>query len=114
MKILKEGKTHKHNAWFATCECCESELRILEGDPLAGETCYNCDTRQYYVRYICPVCGHQNKAYTSSSFGMRGNAEYREIKLTEEDREEMNEWELTQYLVEKEEDKLFLLNRCRV
>ena len=53
MKILKEGRAHKRRAWFHTCDCCTSELRIIEGDPQAGKTCYNCDALQYYIRYIC-------------------------------------------------------------
>ena len=61
MKILRKGTAHMVKAWFITCDTCESELRIIEGDPLAGETCYNCDASQYYIRYICPVCGERKK-----------------------------------------------------
>ena len=88
MKILKEGRAHKKYAWFHTCDCCTSELRIIEGDPQAGKTCYNCDALQYYIRYICPVCGPQTVAYTNSVFGKKANARYEAIVLVEEDRKE--------------------------
>ncbi len=114
MKILKEGKTHKRCAWFATCSCCTSELRIIEGDPLAGETCYNCDVLQYYIRYICPVCGQRNTAYTSSSSGKKANARYEVITLIEEDREEIDNWGVQTEVVKNTEDLQFLRNRCRV
>ena len=93
MKILKEGKAHKHMAWFVTCDTCESDLRILEGDPLSTEDVgYQCDRRQYFIRYICPVCGSKKVAYTASAFGEAANAEYKEIILEKEDREEMEAW----------------------
>ena len=114
MKILKEGRMHKRLAWFTTCSCCESELRIIEGDPRAGETCYNCDAMQYYIRYICPICDHHNVAYTSSSFGKKANAEYKEITLVEEDREEIRNWGIRTDVVKNAEDVRFLHDRSRV
>lgn len=114
MKILKEGRAHKRYAWFATCKCCNSELRFIEGDPYAGDTCYNCDAYQYYVRYICPVCRAHNIAYTASSFGVKANAEYKEIMLTGEDREEIENWEERNAVLKDIEDAKFLSNRCRV
>ena len=93
MKVIHEGKAHKAKAWFTTCDTCNSELRIIEGDPMAGGTCYNCDARQYYIRYICPVCGRKKIAYTNSSFGLEGNAKYKEIVLEKEDREEIENFD---------------------
>lgn len=94
MQILKEGKAHKHMAWFVKCDTCESELKILEGDPLSTErVCYNCDRRQYWVRYICPVCRSKNVAYTNSAFGEVANAKYEEIILKKEDRDDMANWD---------------------
>lgn len=93
MKIINEGKVHKANAWFTTCDTCNSELRIIEGDPMAGDTCYNCDANQYYIRYICPVCGEKKKAWTNSSFGVKANAKYKEIVLQKEDREEIENFD---------------------
>ena len=93
MKILKQGKAHMHKAWFTTCRTCESELRILEGDPLASpRVCFNCDASQYYIRYVCPICGAHEEAHTSSSFGVKANARYETIILNREDREEMANW----------------------
>ena len=92
MKILHEGKLHKKMAWFTECITCGSELRIIEGDPHAGRLCYNCDASQYYIRYICPVCNAKNAAWTRSSFGKEANAKYKEIVLTNEDRDEINNW----------------------
>lgn len=114
MKILKEGRAHKKYAWFHTCDCCESELRIIEGDPLAGGTCYNCDESQYYIRYICPVCGHHNIAHTKSSFGIEANARYEEIVLLEEDRKEIDNWGKQMDVVGNSEDLLFLHNRTKI
>lgn len=114
MKILKEGRAHTRRAWFATCSCCESELRIIEGDPQAGETCYNCDASQYYIRYICPVCGHRNVAYTNSSFGEKANARYEKITLVKEDREEIDNWGIQMDVIENSEDLEFLRDRSRV
>lgn len=112
--ILKEGEAHKHMAWFTTCDTCESELKILQGDPLATDpVCYNCDARQYYVRYVCPVCGSRKKAFTSSSFGIKGNARYTEIILEKEDREEMEHWEEIKDTIDTE-DKEFIDCRNRV
>ena len=109
MKILKEGKAHKHMAWFVTCSTCESELKILQGDPMATEeVCYQCDRRQYYIRYICPVCGSKKVAYTASAFGTKANAEYSEIVLEKEDREEMKAWEHIKEL--RTEDQLKWIN----
>lgn len=90
MKVLKEGKLHKRMAWFVSCSCCGSEIRILDGDPMATKpVCYNCDASQYYARYICPVCRSKEVAMTDSSFKDNGNAEYKEIVLTVEDRKEL-------------------------
>jgi hypothetical protein len=114
MKVLKEGRSQKRNAWFTTCGCCESELRIIEGDPQAGGICYNCDAHQYYIRYICPVCGHRNVAYTDSSFGIKANAKYEEIILVEEDREEIDNWGIQSDVIKNSEDLKFLLDRSRV
>lgn len=114
MKILKEGTKHMANAWFHTCDVCESELRIIEGDPLAGKTCYNCDAQQYYIRYICPVCGGHNVAYTNSLFGEKANAVYREITLTKEDREEIDHWAIPMEVLGNKKDMEFLANRNRI
>ena len=101
--ILKEGKAHKHMAWFTTCNTCESELKILQGDPLATKpVCYQCDRSQYFIRYICPVCGSHKVAYTASAFGTKANAQYKEIILEEEDRKEMESWELQESLSDDE------------
>ena len=113
MKVLKEGKLNKRMAWFTTCSTCGSELRILQGDPMATkEVCYNCDASQYYVRYVCPVCRSLEKAYTNSSFGIKGNARYEEIVLNDEDRDELSEnANGTDYLSMEEE---WISNRFRV
>lgn len=114
--ILKRGAANKARAWFCKCDTCESELKIIQGDPCAtDEVCYNCDANQYYVRYICPVCGAMNVAHTSSSFGIEANAEYKEIILTKEDREEMNSWRQSEYRNKfNKEDRDWINNRCRV
>lgn len=113
MKILKEGKLHKAMAWFTKCSTCGSELRIIQGDPWATkDVCYNCDARQYYIRYICPVCRSKNRAYTNSSFGVVGNAKYKEIVLDEEDRNEIENFGDCSDL---ENDEIKHINdRCRV
>ena len=111
--ILKEGKLHKHMAWLTTCDTCGSELKILQGDPLATDpVCYNCDASQYYVRYVCPVCGSLKKAYTNSSFGIKGNATYKEVILEEEDRKEIESWEYQEKL--SDEETKWIENRFRV
>ena len=115
MKILRKGTAHMVKAWFTTCDTCESELRIIEGDPLAGETCYNCDASQYYIRYICPVCGERKTAWTRSSFGVEANAEYKNIILNKEDREEIEKFkDLENRKGLTDEDVIHLSNRCRV
>lgn len=114
MKVLKEGRAHKRSAWFVTCDCCTSELRIIEGDPRSGATLYNCDASQYYIRYICPVCGHRNVAYTNSSFGIEANARYEEIILVEEDRKEIDNWGVQKDVIKDNEDLLFLIDRTRI
>ena len=92
MKILHEGNLNKRMVWFTTCDDCGSDLRIIEGDPHAGVTCYNCDASQYYIRYICPVCGGFKSAWTESSFGIKANSKYEEIVLEQEDRDEIDNW----------------------
>lgn len=110
MQILKEGKAHKHFAWFTECSICESKLKILEGDPCSTyETCYNCDRRQYFVRYICPVCGSMELAYTDSAFGQKANAKYEEIILKKEDRDDMESWNDRETL--SEEESVWINNR---
>lgn len=112
--ILREGKLHKHMAWFTTCDTCGSELKMLQGDPLATEeVCYNCDASQYYIRYICPVCGSKKKAYTNSSFGIKGNATYKEVILEERDREDIRSWDNIKADLSND-DKEWINNRCRV
>lgn len=112
--ILKEGKVNKHMAWFTTCSTCGSELKILQGDPLATEeVCYNCDARQYYVRYVCPVCRGLKKAYTNSSFGIKGNARYEEVILEKRDQMEIGSW-ITNPPELSEKEKAHINNRCRV
>lgn len=111
--ILKEGKLHKHMAWITTCDTCGSELKILQGDPLAtNPVCFNCDASQYYVRYVCPVCGSLKKAYTNSSFGIKGNAMYKDIILEEEDRKEIESWENQEKL--KADEEAWVSCRARV
>ena len=114
MKVLKEGKAHTRMAWFHTCEVCDSELRIIEGDPQAGSTCYNCDASQYYIRYICPVCRSKNIAFTASSFGKKANAEYKKITLNMEDRDEIDNWVTPMYIFNDEKAMAFLSDRSRV
>lgn len=94
MKVLKEGKLNKRMAWYCACSTCGSELRILEGDPMATDpVCYNCDTSQYYVRYICPVCRSKGKAFTKSCIpGSKANAKYEEILLNLEDMKEIEDF----------------------
>lgn len=92
MKILHEGTAHKARVWITRCDTCESDLRIIEGDPHAGDICYNCDASQYYIRYICPVCGGLKTAWTESAFGMKANATYEKITLELEDRNEIKNW----------------------
>lgn len=112
MKILYEGKAHKRYAWFATCDTCNSELRILEGDPMAGSTCYNCEADQHYIRYICPVCGGKKTAWTRSSFGEKSNAEYKEIVLNKEDQEEIDNFSIVARWFGEDELK-HIMNRAR-
>ena len=112
--ILKKGSAHKHMAWFTTCGTCESKLKILDGDPCSTpEVCYNCDANQYYMRYICPVCGEKNVAFTSSSFGIEGNAIYKEIVLKEEDREDMRSWNDKTVKGYSKEELDWIMNRSK-
>lgn len=111
MKILKEGKLNKRHAWFTTCDTCGSELRILEGDPYSTpDVCYQCDRRQYFTRYICPVCHSKKVAYTASAFGEKANAEYKEIILEKEDREEIESWKQNVYHISND-DLSWITNR---
>ena len=113
--VLKEGKINKHMAWFTTCSTCGSELKILQGDPIAtDDACYNCDANQYYIRYICPVCKTEQKAYTKSPFRKaEPNARYEEIILEEADRNEMATWEEVEKTL-TEEDKKWINDRSRL
>lgn len=113
MIILKEGKLHKHYAWVTTCSTCGSKLKILQGDPWATpEVGYNCDARQYYIRYICPVCKQMKEAHTGSVFGVKENATYEQIVLEEWDREEISSWNNRERL--SEEELAWINNRARV
>lgn len=92
--VLKEGKAHKRWAWFGRCEYCRSELRIV--DPVGSdkkdpteEHHYNCDARMTYVDFICPICGEKQRFHTSSSFGEKKNADYKEITLTPDEMKEL-------------------------
>lgn len=105
MQILKEGKAHKLMAWFTECSICKSELKILEGDPWStSRVCYNCDRRQYFIRYICPVCKSMEVAYTNSAFGETANAKYEEIFLKKEDRDDIESWSEREVLSEEESE----------
>lgn len=92
MQIVVEGKAHTGNVWTTVCPVCDSELRIIEGDPHASRLYYNCDRNQYWIRYKCPVCGELEIAQTAA-FGKKANAKYEYgVRLTEKDREDMATW----------------------
>lgn len=93
MKVIKEGKAHKKMAWYYTCPNCDSKLRIIDGDPSVSRVFYNCDRRQYWIRLYCPICNAKLMPHTASAFGEKANAEYESIILTEEDREEIKNFE---------------------
>ena len=112
MKILHEGNLNKRVAWFTTCDDCGSDLRIIEENPHAGVTCYNCDASQYYIRYICPVCGGFKSAWTESSFGVKANSKYEEIVLEQEDQDEIDTW--GDYSDLNNDAIKHINNRCRV
>lgn len=83
MNILKEGKGHKAEVYYMTCEFCDSELRIINGDPRS----YNipgCAPGRV-LKFVCPICHAQNKKYPDKW-------EYDEL-LTVADKEEMETWE---------------------
>ena len=93
MQVLKEGKANLREAWFTTCPNCESELKILIGDPHCSRVFYNCDRRQYWIRYKCPVCNSLQIAHTRSTFGGSCTAEIKvNYALNEKDRIEINSW----------------------
>ena len=114
MIVLKAGTAHKHKVWLTTCDTCESELRILQGDPLATDpVIYNCDWRQYSVRYICPICRAKGRAKTIeyAGFDGEGNAIYKEDVLTKEDREDIEHWNDLGYANLTKEEIEWISNR---
>ena len=94
VKVLREGVAHKRWAWFGSCSFCKSELQIIEPkecdhkDPEV-EHHYNCDAQMSYVDFKCPICGEKQRFHTSSAFGQKRNADYREITLTPDELEEL-------------------------
>lgn len=118
MKVLKEGKQNRKMAWYCKCSTCGSELRILEGDPMATNPVrYNCDVSQYYVRYICPVCKSKEKAFTKAHYpaSPEANAKYEEILLNLEDMKEIKNFErFYSEIVLNKEELDWINNRFRI
>lgn len=93
MKVIKEGKLHKAEAVFITCERCGSDLRLLleKGDPRVGRKKYNCDSAKKWVVYACPVCNKIGLAeWSSPHFKEEVNCRLEEIVLEKEDLEEID------------------------
>lgn len=81
MKIIKEGTAHIEKTGTFNCKFCESEIRIINGDPRVRFEC----TSDSYKRILtkCPVCGQ----YIDETIY------FIDTYLTIEDKEEMNSWE---------------------
>ncbi|MBP5595020.1 MAG: hypothetical protein J6Y02_06535 [Pseudobutyrivibrio sp.] len=94
-KVLKEGTLNKRDAWFCTCNTCGSELRIIQGDPIATDpVIYKCDVGVYRIRYICPVCGQKELAETGPDMyiSAKHKAHYKTIIIDQDDLLEIDEW----------------------
>lgn len=109
MRVLREGHANEQYVWEHTCDYCDSDIRIIEGDPRASRLFYNSDRQQYWIRYICPVCGSQNIAMTASAFGTpEANATREKVVLSKEDRKDMDTWEETKIEAVSMDDLEFL------
>lgn len=89
MKVLKKGKAHLHTIWTSICPYCDSKIRILDGDPMSYYEWHG----QYghVLKYICPVCGGQVE-HRSHSNSNKGIEREENVRLTKEDREEIESW----------------------
>jgi len=95
MKVISEGKLHKAEAVFVTCDHCGSKLRLLldKGDPRVGRKKYNCDSGKEWVVFACAVCDKIGLAeYRSPYFEDEVNCELKEIVLEKEDLEEIKNY----------------------
>lgn len=81
MKIVRRCTAHQRKAYFVECKYCNSELRILEGDPEVHV--------QYTFELTCPVCGERQQFCLD--YGCN-DVTTRTITLTREDREEIASW----------------------
>ena len=100
MKIIKRGNAHKRDMFEVKCPNCESEIRIIVGDPHASRLYYNVDSREYWVLYKCPVCQALQKGSTFENATYHGN-----YILTQEDREDIDNWPMA--VVSTEEKEFF-------
>ena len=81
MKIIRRCTAHKRKAYFVECKYCDSELRILEGDPEVSV--------HYTFELTCPVCGERQRFCLDYACH---EVITRTITLTKEDREEIASW----------------------
>ena len=92
MKVLKKGEAHLHTVWTSICPYCDSKIRILDGDPMSYHQWSGQYGVHYIFRYICPVCGGQVEQKTYHNYIENTIEREGDVKLTKEDREEMESW----------------------
>lgn len=81
MKIIKEGKAHIEKTGTFNCKFCESEIRIIYGDPRVHFEYVSNGKQRILTK--CPVCGQ----YIDETIKIT------DTYLTIEDKEEMKSWE---------------------
>lgn len=108
MKVLEEGKAHKRDIMVATCNFCESSIRIIYGDPRSDRKWYGHDGVEYILKFKCPVCGQISELHTNHDHSKDQFVLKKDAFLSIEDKKEIESWE-DDPLMDLTDDDLIIL-----
>ena len=94
MEILKKGEAHIAKVWRCKCPLCETEVKIIEGDPEIVKY-HNCSgSFREIVTWKCPVCEQEIESKTAENhFSATVNLiSCKKEVLSIEERNEMRSW----------------------
>ena len=94
MEIIKRGKANKSEVWRCKCPLCETEVKILKGDPDILKY-HNCSgSFREEVKWICPVCETEVVSATAEHHGSATEnlISCKEEVITAEEKELIMSW----------------------
>ena len=94
MEILKRGTAHMAEVWRCTCPMCETEVKIIKGDPEIIKYHNWRGSFKETVTWQCPVC----ETEVNSSTGEHNNSSWTNLTskkkevLSKEEKELLDSW----------------------